>query len=126
MAALMWAGGDLKNRWIDAAKRGVDRTMSECVIEAKQNHDTAGNPSGLTKKDGEPLKPFWENRTATAEGSIRVQTFAELDGAIVRGLWGSVDVDYMIYLEIWHGSALRRAADSNYPGLADYIEEYGG
>jgi hypothetical protein len=102
---LTWTGDALIKKMADAAKRGVDKTMSEAVIQAKQNH------------------PGWNNRTGAAEGSIQVQQFAEVEGDHVKGVWGSVGIDYMIWLELNHGAALRSAADAIYPRLQQNIAD---
>ena len=102
--SLTWNGDKVRAQVIAAAIHGVDKTMSEAVVQAKQNH------------------PGWQNRTGTAEGSINVVAFAQDEGRTVRGTWGSADVDYMIWLELKHGSALRGAADQIYPRLAGHIK----
>ena len=102
--SLKWNGPEIQKRVMDAAKRGVDKTMSLAAISAKQGH------------------PGWKNITGTAEGSIRIVAFTQEDGKNVRGTWGSADVDYMIWLELKHGSALRSAADKEYPRLRDHIQ----
>ena len=106
--SLKWLGEDVKKKYMAAAVRGVDRTMSECVVAAKRSH------------------PGWINQTGFAEGSISVVKFAEQEGNIVRGLWGSASCNYMIWLELKHGSALRAAADAIYPRLRDHIREARG
>ena len=104
-AELKWYGGRVRDQVIAAAMKGVNRTMSECVIEAKNSH------------------PGWNNITGTAEGSIRIQQFAKQEGREVFGLWGSVNVVYFKWLELYHGAALRTAADRIYPRLRSYIHE---
>lgn len=100
-----WRGNEMLRKIQEAERYGIDKTMADCVIAAKSNH------------------PGWQNRTGTAEGSIRVVEFAHEDQAGLVGTWGSVDVNYMIWLELNHGSALRNAADANYPKLRGYIAE---
>jgi hypothetical protein len=39
----------------------------------------------------------------------------------VVGRWGSVQVKYMIWLELKYGSALRSTADVKYKGLRGHI-----
>lgn len=102
---LTWRGDELKRRAQAAAEKGIDKTMSEASIEAKQNH------------------PGWKNVTGTAEGSVRPVRFAETRAGKTSGIWGSQDVNYMIWLELKHGSALRAAADRIYPRLAGHIRE---
>lgn len=98
-----WRGDDVFKRVLEATEDGINIIMGRAVMEAKQNH------------------PGWQNRTATAEGSIRVQQDAQARGHSIAGEWGSVAVAYMGVLEFNHGSALRNAADTTYPGLADAI-----
>lgn len=100
-----WKGNEVKARALKAAKWGVDKVMSEAVISAKNNH------------------PGWHNVTGTAEGSVNIVTFAQEDRDLVRGLWGSAAVHYVIWLELKHGSFLRSAAAATYPKLKDYIKE---
>ncbi|MGH7851155.1 MAG: hypothetical protein ACREOP_12725, partial [Thermodesulfobacteriota bacterium] len=95
------------------------QTMSAAVIHAKQNHP-------------------WVNRTGTLEGSIRPVVAAHKAGSEFIGLWGSVDVEYALYLELGLGfnlvagaasfgkgkrayPFLRPAAEVEYPKLADRI-----
>ena len=103
--SLKWNGDAIKAKYAVAAQIGIDKTMSEAVIHAKQNH------------------PGWKNVTGTAEGSIRIVQFAAPLGRAIRGLWGSAGVNYMIWLELKHGSALRRAGDGIYPRLLGHIKE---
>lgn len=106
--ALKWNGDNLKAKALAASEYGVDKTMAEAVVQAKTNH------------------PGWHNRTGTAEGSIKVQEFADAAPDrpnVVRGLWGSSGVNYFIWLELKHGAALRAAAQAIYPKLRAYIRE---
>ncbi len=98
-----WNGDKVKRKARRAAKDAINETIAEAVRHAKQNH------------------PGWKNRTGTAEGSIRVIEFAHREGNRTVGLWGSIGVDYMIWLELKHGAALRSAGDATYPKLADHI-----
>ena len=88
-----------------AAERGVNVTMAKAVMQAKMNH------------------PGWHNRTGTAEGSVRIIDFAETKMGETFGRWGSLGVEYVLGLEVNHGSFLRRAADVIYPGLVGAIKE---
>ena len=101
-----WNAPKILNRIEQAAANGINDTMADCVVDAKSNHG-------------------WQNRTGTAEASIRAEPAGKQGNRIV-GLWGSFDVEYFIYLEL--GTAfmtgdhtLENAADLNYPSLADYI-----
>lgn len=102
---LTWNGDNVKRQAQAAAQHGINDTMSDCVVQAKNGH------------------PGWQNRTGTAEGSIRIQTFATISGREVFGLWGSINVNYFIWLELKYGAALRRSADAIYPRLKRYISE---
>ena len=100
---LKWRGPEIIAKVGVAAIKGVNQTMSACVIQAKQNH------------------PGWNNRTGKAEGSVRIVRFAATSGLAVIGLWGSQNVNYVIWLELKHGSYLRNAASVEYPKLAGLI-----
>jgi hypothetical protein len=100
-----WLGEELRRRALYAQTWGIDKVMSDCVIYSKDNH------------------PGWVNRTGTAEGSIRTVEEAHQDERGVVGIWGSPDVDYMIWLELKHGSCLRNSADVNYRTLAARVAE---
>jgi hypothetical protein len=99
-----WKGRAVAAKVKRAAVLGINETMAEAVIYAKFNH------------------PGWKNRTATAEGSIRIQAFAAVQGAHIVGRWGSTGVEYMRGLEFLHGSALRNSADVNYRSLQGHIQ----
>ena len=73
--------------------------MAACEIDAKNDH------------------PGWKNRTGNAEGSIRTVDKAKGDFRGAVGRWGSTGVNYMLMLELKRGSALRMAAQANYPDL---------
>ena len=103
--SVKWNGAQVLAKVLLATRVGIDKTMSEASIDAKRNH------------------PGWKNVTGTAEGSIRPVQFAEQKGSKTSGTWGSVDVQYFVWLELKHGSALRNAADKNYPNLKKYIQE---
>lgn len=104
--ATTWNGDAVKAKVTAAAKHAIDRVMSEASIDAKKNH------------------PGWKNVTSTAEGSVRPVQFAEEKGTKVVGVWGSVDVNYVIWLEVSRGSFLRTSADRNYKNLSAYIKEH--
>lgn len=102
--SVLWFGDRIRRKVLDACTAGVNDTTAAAAIYAKQNH------SG------------WQNRTGTAEGSIRSDG-AKREGGSVVGQFGSYGVDYMIWLELKHGSALRQAADVEFPTLARRIRE---
>ena len=105
-----WNGDRLLRTMATAQERGLNQTMSEAVLHAKENHT-------------------WQNRSGTLEGSIQTQTFAEpVQGGGFRGVWGSVDVRYAIVHELGSPSQnipprpyLRPAADATYGRLAGNI-----
>ena len=100
---IKWRGKQVEDRFADAVRRGIDQVMSSAVVSAKSNH------------------PGWRNRTGLAEGSIRIQQQARRSGNDLIGLWGSVNVAYVKWLEFNHGSFLRSAADKEYPRLIDIV-----
>lgn len=103
-----WRGAEIAAKASGAAKFGIDKTMSESVTYAKQNHE-------------------WQNVTGTAEGSIQMRG-AEPDGTRMVGRWGSFTVNYFLWLEIGTSKmparpCLRPSADVNYPSLRRHIAE---
>lgn len=98
-----WNGKKVAAEVQRAAEKGINKTMAEAVITAKLNH------------------PGWSNRTSKAEGSIQIIEPAKPIGNEVGGKWGSKGVNYMIFLELKHGGALREAAGVTYPNLARNI-----
>ena len=105
MMSLEWNGAKIIEKFVKAVEQGVNETMAASVKRAKFNH------------------PGWKNITGTAEGSIRIQEFAKTSPGSTVGKWGSVNVKYMLPLEIFHGSALRNASDAEYPKLASRIKK---
>lgn len=96
-----WRGREVAEAVKRASAAGINEVIADCIGEAKGNH------------------PGWQNRTANAEGSIRVIDVAT--GAQLVGRWGSVGVVYMRRLEFEHGSALRNAAGVKYATLGAAI-----
>lgn len=94
-----WQGDKFKARAREASRFAIDQTMSSAVIEAKNNH------------------PGWKNITSAAEGSVRIIRPARQSGRFTAGEWGSQGVNYVIFLELKHGSFLRNAADVKYRTL---------
>jgi hypothetical protein len=97
-----WYGQRVERRLIEAVRKGIDDTTSAAALYAKRHH------------------PGWQNRTSTAEGSIRMEP-ARVEGSWIRGRFGSFSVDYFIWLELKHGAALRNAADVEFPRLMGRI-----
>lgn len=106
--SLDWKGDKVTDKVTKAQIEGVNATMAECIIDAKNSHE-------------------WKNRTGTLEGSIDVAQHARAEvGGVVVGEWGSLDVEYAIYHELGTATIparpyLRPAADRNYPNLARNI-----
>jgi len=102
-----WYGDRVKRKMERAARIGINRTMGEAVAHGKANHE-------------------WNNRTGTAERSMRIQEPAQTVGGKTSGTWGSVGVVYFIWLE--RGSSLmkgfgtlRKAAAATYRNLSSNI-----
>lgn len=106
---LKWDGEKLAERVRNAQIVGVNKTMGEAVIHAKQNHP-------------------WQNRTGILEGSINIASFAAAQQGAVSGQWGSLDVAYAVWLELGTAKTaafpfLRPAADATYKNLSRHIRE---
>ena len=93
---LDWNGAQVQRKIEERAIKAIDRKLSEAVIEAKSSHRG------------------WRNVTGTAEGSVKVQEWARKRGNLILGSWGSRGVDYVLSLELYKGSFLRRAAAKVY------------
>lgn len=73
------------NARIDAIALGaINDTTAAAAIYAKQNH------------------PSWKNVTGAAEGSIAMRPAEKVGPTRYRGLFGSFDIAYFIWLEIGH------------------------
>ena len=79
--SLVWKGKALTEKMRQAQILGVNATMSECVVHAKNNHP-------------------WKNQTTVLEGSIDIAEYAAPDARGVAGKWGSQDVEYALILEL--------------------------
>lgn len=86
-----WYGDKIKAKMNRAMAIGVNRTMAEAVLSAKENH-------------------AFTNRTTTAEKSIRIQTPAKDMQGMITGIWGSVSTKYFKFLEF--GTELTRGRTS--------------
>jgi hypothetical protein len=104
-----WRGPQIAAKIAAASRFGIDKTTSEAVLYAKQNHT-------------------WQNVTGTLEGSIQMRGAEPGATGRMEGRWGSFTVNYALWLEIGteHMPArpyLRPAADANYPSLRRHIRE---
>ena len=104
MSRVLWRGPLVAARVRAAQIAGVNKTMGECIVQAKATvHVQFG----------------------TLQGSIRLEP-ARPVGSGVAGQWGSFDVNYALWQEVLPpgrgGKAyLRPSADANYPHLAGHI-----
>lgn len=105
--SLRWFGGQVSANVKRAQVGGINRTMAEAAIHAKNNHE-------------------WRNRTGVLEGSIGIAEYGHSTANGAAGTWGSQDVAYAIFQEIGTPDIparpyLRPAADATYPRLAANI-----
>ena len=97
---------------------GINRTMSAAAVHAKRNHSAGAHAQGR-----------FVTRTGTLEGSIRPVVAAHKRGDEFVGVWGSVDVEYALVLELGSFGRvgippypyLRPAAAAEYPNLPERI-----
>ncbi len=113
--SLKWEGDSLIIKMDNCIVQGMNQTMAEAAIHAKQNH-----------KPGAHFLGRFETQTGVLEGSIRPVVAARNVGFEFVGLWGSVDVDYALVLELGGVNMpafpyLRPAADVIYPRLSANI-----
>jgi hypothetical protein len=99
-----WSGDKISKKFARASEKAVNEVMEAAVKTAKFNH------------------PGWKNITTLAEGSVQIIKFAKFSNGVVVGLWGSKNVNYVIWLELNHGSFLRRSADVEYPKLGRLLK----
>jgi hypothetical protein len=100
----------LMRRIESAIEAGGNDTLAKAVISAKQNHG-------------------WKNQTGTLEGSYRLEPMQKVGASSFRGLFGSFDVAYAVFLElgtrfIRADYTLRRAADAEFPAVGQRIQEH--
>lgn len=114
MPSIEWNGAQIAEKMREATLAGADETLEAAAETARSDHN-------------------WQSQTGTAEESIQAQP-ASLSGAGVEGQFGSYGPDavYFIWLETGSSSisaddTLRRAADSEFPKLAERIaSNFGG
>ncbi len=78
---LQWFGPQVAAKMVKAQIFGIDKTMTEAVEHAIQNHT-------------------WQNVSSVLEGSIKVAEKAHRVGTGISGLWGSLDVRYALIHEL--------------------------
>lgn len=105
---LDWNGGSVAKKTIEAIKAGTDKVMSDCVRHSKR------------------IVPV---KTSTLQGSIQMRESREV-GPFVVGTWGSIAVNYAIYVELGTKKMAAQpylfpAADRFYPNLTDEINRRG-
>lgn len=105
--SLKWEGDKIITKFDKCIVLGMADTISKCVRHAKNNHP-------------------WKNRSTHLEGSIREETHPRKVGDEFIGVWGSVDIEYALVLELGGVNRpafpyLRPAADAEYPRLKDRI-----
>lgn len=91
MATLVWRGGEVGAKMVNATVLATDYTLAECVTNAKADHP--GFPPA-----SQPDTRF-HSRTGFEVGSIKILDGASLSGTTVSGQWGS-DSNYSLFLEI--------------------------
>lgn len=91
MSRVDWYGDEIRKKARRAAAIGVNKTMGEAVIHAKEKH-------------------AFTNRTSTAEKSIRIVKPASSAQDVIAGTWGSATTKYFASLEF--GTGLTRTRTS--------------
>lgn len=74
---LDWRGEQVFDRLILATGQGINRTLADCVTEAKA---------------------VVQKRTTALQGSIQMRPAVQIDQAHVAGYWGSFAINYAIYV----------------------------
>ncbi|MGH7892390.1 MAG: hypothetical protein ACREN0_08985, partial [Thermodesulfobacteriota bacterium] len=87
--SLKWEGDKVIKKMDDAIIKGMAQTITNSVKHAKSNHGKGAHAQGR-----------FVTQTATLEGSIREVTHPHKAGSEFIGLWGSVDVEYALVLEL--------------------------
>lgn len=113
--SLNWEGDKVINKFDKCIVQGMAQTITKCVIHAKKNHGPGAHSQGR-----------FENQSSILQGSIREETHPRKVGGEFIGVWGSVDNDYALVLELGGVNMpafpyLRPAADAEYPKLKDRI-----
>lgn len=100
-----WRGQQVAMSVAQASAAAINEVMGDCVTMAKV----------LVRK-----------KTTTLQGSIRLEP-ATPGSNLIRGTWGSFDVNYALWQEIGTGKMtaqpyLQPSADQHYPTLAGRIK----
>lgn len=101
---LEWKGDQVIKTMQRAELRAAAWVIAACVRHAKRNH------------------PGWKNRSKRAQNSVKRQNLKR-GKDVLQSEWGS-KVWYVLFLELFHGSFLRNAADIYYPMLKVKTREY--
>lgn len=103
---LYWFGEQVQARVEDAAVAAVNATTEAAAAHARANHRG------------------WKNITGKAEASIQSKP-ARLLRRRIRGSLeaGAGDAFYFLILEVKHGSALRNAADVEFPNVQERLHQ---
>lgn len=80
-SSLKWNGDAITKKMRAAVKSGMNATMADCVVHAKNNHT-------------------WKNDQHTLEPSIAVAEYAHDVPGGAKGVWGSQDVEYALIHEL--------------------------
>lgn len=79
--SLVWKGDVVTKRMRDAAIAGINKTMSDCVVRARTNHD-------------------WKSQTGRLVGSIQITSYAQREGTYIVGQWGTIRLKYALIHEL--------------------------
>lgn len=109
MAKIDWKGKQVAAKVAAASVLGVEKTMAECVSDARANHPVFPPAS-------EPYERY-ANRTGFETGAIR-SNGASFDGRKATGTWGAY-TNYALFLEIGTSVAGPTATDREIAGGGD-------
>lgn len=79
--SLVWKGDVVTKRMRDAAIAGMDKTMADCVVRARTNHD-------------------WKTQTGRLVGVIQILSYAHRERTLIVGQWGTVKLNYALIHEL--------------------------
>ena len=109
---LTWNGPALQKQVLEAARKGLNATLSDCVLQAQQ-------PGYV---------PVAKVAGGTLRSSLRFEA-AKVNGTKIEGSFGSYTINYALWQEIgtrfFVGKFyLRRSADLHAKTLPDRIKEF--